>query len=801
MHHGPSLSDLYVRLTRDKFCSTLDRFWNRFSRTWDVLLHGNPAADIFSGLKLASGGELGFGVGEEEWGSGERAVLEDLAHRTEGLVDVVVSRFGEPARSIASGDAYLPENEALPWMGSGNEPSAFDGVVFGGVSAVARPCLRSISLWMRRIYTYGEYAYGVRDNPFRERRKRRRRNPPPTELAKQANGGALAPRTSRDMDPKALRQQAHQNAAAEQEADGKGAVGPITLPKDPRPQIHGRTASHDHAAPTPEHTPTLVTSDRPGVPPPIVSAAERSLDKATQNADEDREHEGSEEEIAAGSSWGVPDTYMKYLTLGLSEIGKASKPKRPPAPKRVSTSSSHTLKQKPQQKPAPKSKATKQPSPTPEADEDGPMLTHMEPMPDGETLKAKISTQKRQENRGHFVIGLKGDLEEIPDDEDGSMTEGSFNNDSEGSRTVIRTLQIELSPDSGDSSEDEESLTNVLRRKASEADPSSQETLSDVKRLRVLVYVHRPFMYCFLFENRTSSLAYSSFYKELHRNLVPIHKPLLSSTNAAKVAHRIEASHEETAGETASVRSAGSNRLPYKGDAVSGEARPIFDLIYDPRLLTVHTSVPNIPDPGTLAAEGLLTGGGMPAGWTRIDALNVHSQILTTLQSIKHKPREIERTSKTSRGWWVVWMRVPPSGAPAIIVDEASSAAAASPTATLHGQAGNDINRTARTSPASRPFTVQGKQTQPDLHRMAFLVRKSTTADSSAKASASAMASTGSRMASGMWNTLTFRGPVGGPSDEEKTGGASAGWGPAALAGGIGIDARRYVEGLLSLNR
>jgi hypothetical protein len=32
-------------------------------------------------------------------------------------------------------------------------------------------------------------------------------------------------------------------------------------------------------------------------------------------------------------------------------------------------------------------------------------------------------------------------------------------------------------------------------------------------------------------------------------------------------------------------------------------------------------------------------------------------------------------------------------------------------------------------------------------------------------------------------------------------GGAAAGWGPKGLAEGIGIDARRYVEELLSLNR
>lgn len=67
--------------------------------------------------------------------------------------------------------------------------------------------------------------------------------------------------------------------------------------------------------------------------------------------------------------------------------------------------------------------------------------------------------------------------------------------------------------------------------------------------------------------------------------------------------------------------------------------------------------------------------------------------------------------------------------------------------------------------------------------REAFLVRRARDASSSTKSS-------GSRFASGVWR------PAG-----EKMGGAAAGWGPKGLAEGIGIDPRRYVEGLLSLNR
>lgn len=69
LHHGPSLSDLFKKSSRDAFCDLLDRFWSRYLKNWDVLLHGNPAVDIYNGVKLAAGGELGIGVGEEDWGS------------------------------------------------------------------------------------------------------------------------------------------------------------------------------------------------------------------------------------------------------------------------------------------------------------------------------------------------------------------------------------------------------------------------------------------------------------------------------------------------------------------------------------------------------------------------------------------------------------------------------------------------------------------------------------------------------------------------------------------------------------
>lgn len=272
LHHGPLLADLYERLSRHKFCNTLDRFWSRFARDWDVLLHGNPATDIYPAVKLAAGGELGMGVGEEEWGSGEREVFEDFTSRTEGMLDMVVSRFGEPHpalhKDLKNG---VSAGDEEPWMGTGRSPEAADGVIFSGIGAVSRSSLRDISSWMQWLYTYGDHAYGVKENPSSDRRKRRRRE-----------------RTSKPNN---------------------------------RSNSHKRTASQN----APRKPPTRTSSSLPpGIPRPIVTAVEQSLDQASDAA-QDRERTSEEQAKPDG------DTWMKYLTWGYSSswTGKASKPEQP----------------------------------------------------------------------------------------------------------------------------------------------------------------------------------------------------------------------------------------------------------------------------------------------------------------------------------------------------------------------------------------------------------------------------------------------------------------------------------------
>lgn len=175
--HDFSLSNLYTRVGRSAFCLFLERFWDKFAWNWELLLTGNPIVEIYNGIKLAAGGELGIGVGEEEWGSGEREVLEDFVARTEGLVDLVVSRFGDPSRQ-ANESPPVSKNGEGQWLGSDIDPRPADGIIFSGAGSVSRSSLTHLSHWMEWIFRYGDAAYGIgRDpNSLRRRKPRPRRH-------------------------------------------------------------------------------------------------------------------------------------------------------------------------------------------------------------------------------------------------------------------------------------------------------------------------------------------------------------------------------------------------------------------------------------------------------------------------------------------------------------------------------------------------------------------------------------------------------------------------------------------------
>lgn len=631
LHHDSSLSSLFMRIKRTRFTTTLARYWDLFLSTWDVLLHGNPVQNIFGGIKIAASGELGIGVGEEERGSGEREVLEGFVERTDGMVDIIVSKFGDDKPEEPSKSWERPKQglqTRVQWLGTGNEPGAEDGAVFLGVGALSRKSVADITHWVEDIYTWGEEAYGVTDSPKATRQAR-----------KDPRASGERPRKATPEDP----------------------------PMQPPPSLIGpKRASKPSAS-----TPPPQQRDRP-------AGSKSSQDPPSTSGEADS---------------GGLEKYMDYLKLGYGKYWSLGGD--------------------------PESKDETKDSPT---------------SPNRLSIKSDDSV-------GHFLIGLTGEFEEgwIDDPEDRRFGEHVWDENT-NPRTILRTVTVELETDVSEKSEVQ--MSKVLGSHDTELNSSNDKTGSafdsqdrnKTHKLRVVVYVIKPFIFTFLFELRTESLAFEGLYRSLHHQIAPLRKSLGNST-----AYR-----------------------PEKPDAGSASAT-IYDLVWDPREKTVHSTIPNIPE-----AADLYSSGDQPP-WSRVEALNTHMQILNLYKATGVDLSELERTCKTSRGWWIVWSRIlqPDAARGSVDSDRASSGESGSKQDET-GEAGSEeathsSSQTSTVKPAP-PMTVT---------KEIFLIRKASDH-------------------SGHGRSVSLTGAGGG-----------VGWadGASRLAQGIGVDTRKYIEGLLSMNR
>ncbi|KAF4591697.1 vacuolar fusion ccz1 like [Ophiocordyceps camponoti-floridani] len=535
MHHGSSLSALFVHCRRSKFVALLGRYWDLFLSTWNVLLHGNPARDIFGAINVAASGELGVGVGEEDRGSGEREVLEGLVGRIEGLVDLVVSKFGpDEPKSVDGG-------EEEPWLGTGREPAADDGAVFLGTGALSRKTLRDVTHWMEDLYTWGEHAYGVIESPTSVRRNKAR-----------GAGGAVG----------------------EAAAEGKVASGP---------------AETESAEPEPEPEPeeTITTPEPPEIKATKPAEAETTLEPPVTNtsskATETKTNPlpSQQLDIKKPGEDGKLDRMLSYMKLGYGSYwklpGESTRSSKPPAAR-----------------PTPPSRASS--------------------------------------GRGRFLIGLTGDMDEeqvTADDDQGdsSGSEAAEHN----SRTVVRTVHVEI--ESG-MRRPETTIVKDFVNPASELTQAQlmgsmlsgfgSHDVNKANKLRVVIYVNQPFILAFFFRLRTDSLAWDTLYRSLHYQLAPLRRPLLSSTR-----YRPPSSQQPPGG--------------------------LYSLVWDPVLLTVRAAVPNMPDQQPrLGADSAL----LDAFWSRADAASTHLQLLLLHAATRSLTGAVERTLKTSRGWWIVWTRL-----------------------------------------------------------------------------------------------------------------------------------------------
>ncbi|KAI0408813.1 hypothetical protein F4802DRAFT_604613 [Xylaria palmicola] len=624
LHHAPSLSALFVKSRRSNFVKILTRYWDLFLSTWDVMLHGNPASNVFRGIKIAACGELGVGVGEENRGSGEREVLEGFVGRIEGLTDLVVSKFGSSESVLQAETARDGKSDISTalWLGTGDEAGAEDGAIFLGVGALSRKSLRDITYWMEDIYSWGENAYGVQDSPASTRQIRRRRKSIPATI---------------------------DNSESQS-----------------RPS--NRTTNPSHGSSTRATPPNPTTS----------------------------EPTGSVREGGPADEGGM-NKFMSYLKMGYGTHWSLGSPED----------------------------GTRANTPTRE---------------DSQPAKASEPTSySPPATCGQYLVGLLGDMEESSSNEEeggdriDTPTEASEYN----SRIVIRTLTVEL--DDGEMTEAQHTedlgsqkneLTLTKSGKKDHTNPNSQFDSQDrnkTQKMRVVVYVTKPFVFTFLFRNGTDSLAWDGLYRSLHHQLAPLRKPLIMST-----AYR-----------------------PDKPDA-GEKASHIFDLVWDPKAMTIHSTVPSIPTPAEVPQESAT------AVWSRAEAVNTHNQILDMYVATLANASELERTCKTGRGWWVVWTRIL----------ERDCCAQPDPD-TAGASEENPEGRVA--APPAQKREDDAPRASPAVSKEIFLIRRA-----------------GERAG--------LRGIGGGGSYAEN---ASGGWAESAgrLAQGIGVDTHKYIEGLLSMGR
>ena len=372
-----------------------------------MLLHGNPAVDVFNGLKLAAGGELGMGVGEEEWGSGEREVLEGFIDRTEGLVDLVVSRFGETPQVADSGSmASRPSgigqsmsghiNEM--WLGSRNLPTPQDGVIFSGGGSITRTSLKSISSWLEWLYRDGDDTYGVRDNPNSAQRRKRKHDIKSIRQSLDYNGSKLEPALGTDRSER------------------------------------GRTPDHRRGA--------ALLGDYPnGIPPPIITATDSSLAKATAAADPSRRSRSRSQSKTAtlnDPAFGT-ENVMKYLTLGLYGSSWGFSSKKNPLSRRTMD---------PREDDGTADKVDTESSENAQTLDEGPPMQDVDPEPEVNVAEDDFVAQNFEKSIGRFVIGLQGDLEnEASADDEVDVTDPGTDRDIRSEdwnrRIMLRTLHVE----------------------------------------------------------------------------------------------------------------------------------------------------------------------------------------------------------------------------------------------------------------------------------------------------------------------------------------------------------------------
>ncbi|KAF8421941.1 hypothetical protein EV426DRAFT_699429 [Tirmania nivea] len=597
-------------LGRERFCRRLEKYWVRWVRRWEVVPTGNPAVEVWGGIKMAQP-RLGAAVREVL----EAFVMQERAVEGGGLVDMVVSRFGkivghEEGGNESSATPAQPEpsrvSSALTfslWPASTNsspvpsrthspgrppsllplsftpepEPTAvrevtvLDGCIFSGTGHLDPTAVRDISTWVSNVYLWSEDRIVPPST-----RSRKGKRPRLSRLSSTPNHGSGEERCPLGVSEKDSIDSSIglENGSAGTHLPGKSR--PRSLIPAQRQSMDGIARGTSAAS----HTRGATVASQAGTTTLASTAANNST---TSNG-----------------------KLLNILTFGWAggEGGSAG----------IEASG----------------RGRYQGAQNPITTETNAAESYSQPG----SPKFRPDTKKNGQPR--FLYGYTGDLEDDEDEIEG----GGLNNDgvdnpsSRVHRGKITERPVWLLDSKSDIPSGKQSRIVGSDDEQVELQRSSTDrTLRSLtfKEFRVVVYLNPPFTFTLIFEPKTPRLSSPSFYRSLHLRLGPLRNSLLPSMP----------------------------RSTRPGSATP--AKPVvYELLFDPVTLATSSSLPNIPSYpsyGDVHAP--------PQPWSRVDAIHIHNHIVNIYADSE---RGQERKSRTTRGWWLAYNRLGSSRKEAILV-------------------------------------------------------------------------------------------------------------------------------------
>ncbi|KAH0613266.1 uncharacterized protein H6S33_009646 [Morchella sextelata] len=606
-HYG-SFAQNHAKLGRTAFCRRLEKYWLRWAwGRWEVMLHGSPGTVAFGdgGIKMV-GGRPGKEIAEEE-----RKFLKTWAEKekTKGMVDMVVFRFGD----------FIEEEEDKD-----KDKSAQSGYWFWGNTTKAVAAAMSTTSTLPK----GKSSKGPGIIM-------------PQDGCVFPGTGSLEARSVRDIATyiSELYQFgddiSRRSASSKQKKNRKRPKGLFN-----KAPSSGYSADNSSVESSPRRSLSAVRDEARSTPPPpaagsnLKPSADEASDGSRGRVGQATAEESSKSKITINANAKI----FNLLTFGWSGGSTKSAANDSNTGTNVPTVASSATPTSTTTADATITSSS-EPEPTP------PPMTNVDPMEHVERAPPRAlggnDGNSSKSKRARFMIGFLGDVyaEDLDDDLQDAQSTG---------RITSRTVWAERkkpspsppSPEQDNASRSTEVAVADASGKGKRKDSTSQgqttqQASINLEEFRIVVYTNHPFIFAFIFESTSAQLTSPAFYRTLHHQLAPLHGPLLKSSNLPPTA--------EPAKNTSSSKLLLQHPAPPK---------PPYDLLYNPTTLMIHSTVPPIPEPGPESSQQ------QHSGWTRAEAFHVHTLILGILGETMRDRAEQERSARSTRGWWINWMRL-----------------------------------------------------------------------------------------------------------------------------------------------